>query len=55
MFAFISAMQQDGGLTFGEFVRDIPHDAGAFVIYAMLAGFIALIVAGSRTRGRDAR
>jgi hypothetical protein len=39
---------QDDGLTFAEFVQNIPHDGPAFVVYFMLAVFCGLIWAGSR-------
>lgn len=40
-------------VTFSDLLSDIPHDAGAFVAYGMLALIIALIWAGSRNGGRS--
>lgn len=31
------------GLTIGDVVTNIPHDAAAFVVYAMLFGAVALV------------
>lgn len=31
------------GLTLGEILANIPHDAAAFVVYAMLFGAVALV------------
>lgn len=50
MYAFILQAQQDSGLTLQEVIRDIPHDTGAVVVYVMVAIFIALIWAGSRSK-----
>jgi uncharacterized protein (TIGR03382 family) len=46
----IVAVIQDSGLTFGEVVRGIPHDAASVVVYAMLLVFCAFIWLGSRRR-----
>lgn len=48
MYALLLTLQDDG-LTFGEFVNDIPHDLAAFVVYALLAAFMILIWRGSRS------
>lgn len=42
-------------LTFREVLADIPHDAGAVIVYLLLAVFVAMTWAGSRRRkpGRD--
>lgn len=45
VFAFI----QDEGLTFGEVISNIPHDAAAIVIYVLIAVFIGFIWRGSRS------
>ncbi len=49
------AMQQavDDGLTMGEMLQDIPHDAGAIVVYALLLAFVGFIWYGSRGRPGD--
>jgi hypothetical protein len=44
------AALQDRGLTAGEVLRGIPHDAPALVIYAMVVGFGFLIWKGSRQK-----
>jgi hypothetical protein len=36
------------GLTLERVLQDIPHDAGAFIIYALAAAFIAFIWYGNR-------
>lgn len=41
-------LQEDRGLTLREMLADIPHDAGAFVVYGILAFGIFLIWRGSR-------
>ena len=43
-------------LTFQNVVEDIPHDASAFITYALLALFVAFIITGARKspdRGSD--
>lgn len=40
-------------VTFRDLLSDIPHDAGAFVAYGMLALIVALIWAGSRNGGKS--
>jgi hypothetical protein len=49
MFLVAVALQQSGS-TIGKMVRSIPHDASAVLIYVLMAGFVALILAGSRKR-----
>jgi hypothetical protein len=44
----------DDGLTFGDVVRDLPHDAGALVVYVLMLGFIGFIWYGSRRRSAGA-
>jgi hypothetical protein len=39
---------QDDGLTIAEVIRDMPHDAGALIVYALVAGFVIMIWRGSR-------
>lgn len=38
----------DDGLTFAEVLQDIPHDAGAIVVYVLILTFIGFIWYGSR-------
>lgn len=40
---------QDSGSTISHMIRSIPHDASAALVYILMAGFVGLIVAGSRT------
>ena len=44
----IALLQQDGGLTIGDIIADIPHDLPAIIVYVLLAGFVYLIWRGSR-------
>lgn len=37
-------------LSFGEVVRDIPHDAGALVVYLFVLIFVGMVWAGGRNR-----
>jgi hypothetical protein len=47
---FMTAISQDDGLTFGEVLANLPHDAAAIVIYVLVALFIGFIWHGSRNR-----
>ncbi|HEU5210950.1 MAG TPA: hypothetical protein VFU06_16260 [Longimicrobiales bacterium] len=38
----------DGGLTFEAVIRNLPHDAGAIVVYVLMLAFIGFIWYGSR-------
>jgi hypothetical protein len=38
------------GLTLGRILRDIPHDAPAMVVYALLIAFTYLVWRGSRPK-----
>ncbi len=38
----------DGGLTLDSVLRNLPHDAGAIVVYVLLLAFIGFIWYGSR-------
>lgn len=40
-------------LTLQEILSDIPHDAGAVIVYIMLALFAGFVVYGSRGKGSD--
>ena len=40
--------QADGGLTLSEILSDIPHDAGALVVYVLIAAFVGFIWYGTR-------
>lgn len=39
-----------GGLTLQRVLQDIPHDAGAIVIYVLMAAFVGFIWYGSRSK-----
>lgn len=45
----------DQGLTPAELVANIPHDASAMVVYAMLFGSALFIWRAGRTGGRSPR
>ncbi|HUF13364.1 MAG TPA: hypothetical protein VMN78_09710 [Longimicrobiales bacterium] len=47
-YSIATLVQQSDGLTLGEIIADIPHDAPAIFVYVLLAAGIAAIVAGSR-------
>jgi len=40
------------GLTLQDVIDDLPHDAGAFIVYTLLLLFIASIWYGSRGGGK---
>ena len=42
----------EGGLTLERVLSDIPHDAGAMVIYVLIALFIGFIWYGNRAKPR---
>ena len=42
----------DEGLTFGEVLANIPHDAAAMVVYVLVAFSVGLVVWAGR-RGQD--
>jgi hypothetical protein len=44
----LQSADSDSTLTLGEIIADIPHDAAAFLVYAMLAVSGWLIWKGSR-------
>ncbi len=48
MFSQISAVLQS--LTLGDYLSDIPHDAGAVVAYSIIGIFVAFVWMGSRTK-----
>lgn len=41
----------EDGLTIGEVISDIPHDAAAFLVYALTAASLYLIWRGNRKSG----
>ena len=45
-----AAVLQDDGLTFGDVVRNLPHDGAALVVYALVLGFVWFIWQGSREK-----
>jgi hypothetical protein len=52
MFLVAIALQdaQDSGSTISHMIHSIPHDAAAALIYVLMAGFVGLIIAGSRKK-----
>lgn len=46
----IAAALQDDGLTFGDVLRNLPHDAGALVVYGLVIAFVGFIWHGSRQK-----
>ena len=42
----------EGGLTLERVLRDIPHDAGAMIIYVLIALFIGFIWYGNRQKSQ---
>lgn len=51
MLSTLSIIQSaDSGLTFGEMVRDIPHDGAAIVAYILIIAFAWLIWRGNRPK-----
>jgi hypothetical protein len=52
MFLVAIALQdaQDSGSTISHMIHSIPHDAPAALIYLLMAGFVGLIIAGSRKK-----
>jgi hypothetical protein len=47
MFVFAIALQSSESAV-SRIIHSIPHDASAALVYALMIGFVALIVAGSR-------
>jgi hypothetical protein len=47
---FIALLQDSDALTFGEVIRDIPHDLPAIVVYLMIGAFIYAIWRANRRR-----
>ena len=43
----------DDGLTLRDIVADIPHDAGALVVYAFMAIFLGFIWYGNKARPKS--
>ncbi|HEM46541.1 MAG TPA: hypothetical protein ENO23_05785 [Alphaproteobacteria bacterium] len=41
---------REGGLTLGELLADIPHDAAAFVVYAMVLGSALFVWRAGRAK-----
>jgi hypothetical protein len=50
MLPIFSAVQESDGLTFGELLRDIPHDMPAIVVYVLVGAFIYAIWRANRRR-----
>jgi hypothetical protein len=50
MFAYIA---QADGLTLGELIRDLPHDAASVVGYVLLAVFVGFIWFGMRPERKE--
>ena len=51
MLTQISAVVLD--LTFRDVISGIPHDAGAFVVYAVLGLFVFAVWRGTRASGKN--
>jgi hypothetical protein len=45
----IALILQEGDITLGRVLSDIPHNASALVVYVLLAAFVYLIWRGSRS------
>lgn len=41
----------DEGLTIGEIVANLPHDASAFVVYGLMFGAVAFVWIAGRSSG----
>lgn len=53
IFALVQGTQDDG-LTFGEVLANIPHDAAAIVVYVLVGVSIGLVIwSGRRGTPRD--
>jgi hypothetical protein len=52
--SILAMMIQADGLTLREVIWDIPHDASAMVVYAIIAVFVGFIWLGSRGGTTDA-
>lgn len=50
IFALLQATSEDG-LTFGEVLSNIPHDAAAIVVYVLVGFSVGLVVWSGRRRG----
>jgi hypothetical protein len=48
MFAIMQQVRTGTGLTLEQVIRELPHDAGAIVVYVLLAVFLVFIWLGSR-------
>ena len=57
MFLNLAGLAQDAaeeGLTFGELLSNIPHDAAAIVVYVLVGFSVGLVVwSGRRSAGKD--
>lgn len=42
-----------GGLTLGKVLADVPHDAAAFVVYAMVIGSVVFVWRSGRSRSAE--
>jgi hypothetical protein len=50
MFSLAAVIQNDG-LTVGEVIRNMPHDAAAVFVYLLIGVFVYFIWKGSRSTG----
>lgn len=50
MLSLVTLAQESGTPWWKLLLSDIPHDAGAVVVYALIAGFIYFIWKGNRKR-----
>ena len=49
------AQQAEQGLTLQKIISDIPHDAGAIIVYVVLALFIGFVWYGNRKQVKAGR
>ena len=50
MLPIFMALQESDGLSFGEVIRDIPHDGPAIVGYLLIGAFVYAIWRANRRR-----
>lgn len=50
MLGLVAQAQESGAPWWKLLLSDIPHDAGAVVVYVLIAGFVYFIWKGNRKR-----
>ncbi|HSJ09323.1 MAG TPA: hypothetical protein VK928_05395 [Longimicrobiales bacterium] len=50
MLMIAAAVLQEDGLSVGDVIRNLPHDAGALVVYVLVLAFVGFIWHGSRSK-----